>query len=88
MAGARSEVGSTITDCCREFCCRCEGTLFYLDPPYFGCERDYGEGVFARSDFTRIASRLGRLKGRFVLSLNDTPEVREIFGAFRRKRYE
>lgn len=21
-------------------------TLFYLDPPYWGCERDYGDGVF------------------------------------------
>src|SRR5690606_23197362 len=22
------------------------GTLFYLDPPYFGCEGDYGPGMF------------------------------------------
>lgn len=58
-------------------------TLFYLDPPYYGCETDYGKDVFARPDFVRIATRLQTIKGRFVLSLNDRPEVREIFEAFR-----
>jgi DNA adenine methylase len=23
------------------------GTLFYVDPPYWGNERDYGDGLFA-----------------------------------------
>lgn len=58
-------------------------TLFYLDPPYFGCERDYGPGVFDRSDFERIAAQLAGIRGRFLLSLNDTPEVRKIFASFR-----
>jgi len=57
-------------------------TLFYLDPPYFGCERDYGEGMFDRSEFELMASRLATLKGRFILSINDRPEVRETFAAF------
>ena len=26
-------------------------TLFYLDPPYFGGESDYGKGMFERGDF-------------------------------------
>ncbi|SHJ30910.1 DNA adenine methylase [Roseomonas rosea] len=58
------------------------GTLFYLDPPYFGCEGDYGAGMFSREDFARLAEILGGLKGRFLLSLNDTPEVRETFSGF------
>jgi DNA adenine methylase len=58
-------------------------TLFYLDPPYYGSEDDYGAGVFPRGDFAALAERLGNLQGRFVLSLNDRPEVREIFAAFR-----
>lgn len=58
------------------------GTLFYLDPPYYGNESDYGAGVFARSDFTEMADKLSVLKGRFVLSLNDRPEVREVFARF------
>lgn len=59
------------------------GTLFYLDPPYWGNETDYGAGLFAREDFERLAERLARLKGsRFILSLNDRKEVRSCFRAF------
>jgi DNA adenine methylase len=58
------------------------GTLFYLDPPYFGCERDYGEGMFARAEFEQMAQVLAGMKGRFILSLNDHPEVRRIFAGF------
>lgn len=54
-------------------------TLFYLDPPYFGCETDYGPGVFSRHDFEHLRTLLGSIKGRFILSINDTPEVRQIF---------
>ncbi len=58
------------------------GTLFYLDPPYYGSEGDYGKAMFDRSEFTRMAEILGDLKGRFILSINDRPEVREIFSDF------
>lgn len=57
-------------------------TLFYLDPPYYGCEGDYGRELFARADFERLAGVLRSLKGRFVLSINDTAEVRAIFADF------
>lgn len=55
------------------------GTLFYLDPPYWGSEGDYGRELFGRPDFERLAGLLKGLKGRFILSLNDVPEVRELF---------
>lgn len=58
------------------------GSLFYLDPPYWGCERDYGDGVFERADFERLAEQLSDIRGRFVLSINDTPGAREVFGRF------
>lgn len=57
-------------------------TFFYIDPPYFNCETYYGEGVFQRSDFANLADLLGTIKGKCLLSLNDTPEVRQIFEAF------
>lgn len=57
-------------------------TLFYLDPPYFGGETDYGAGVFERADFARMAEQLAAIAGRFVLSINDTPEIRDTFAAF------
>ena len=56
--------------------------LFYLDPPYWGSENDYGKAMFEREDFTRMASQLAGIQGRFVMSINDVPEVREIFSAF------
>lgn len=55
------------------------GTLFYLDPPYWGSEGDYGKNLFARQDFQRLADILTGIKGGFVLSINDVPEIREIF---------
>lgn len=58
------------------------GMLFYLDPPYYGCEDDYGKEAFARDQFAEMAEVLQSLKGRFLLSINDRPEVREIFAAF------
>lgn len=54
-------------------------TLFYLDPPYYGCEGDYGAALFERADFERLAAVLKTVRGRFILSLNDRPEVRKIF---------
>ena len=57
-------------------------TLFYIDPPYWGHETDYGKGLFGREDFARMAELLRGLKGRFILSLNDRPEVREAFAGF------
>ena len=35
-----------------------------------------------------MADRLGKLRGKFVLSLNDVPEVRSTFKAFRIKGIE
>lgn len=57
-------------------------TLFYLDPPYHGTEHYYGRGLFGRADFERLASTLKALQGRFILSINDHPEVRQTFDAF------
>lgn len=57
-------------------------TLFYLDPPYWGSEGDYGRGMFDRADFERLAGLLRDLSGRFIMSLNDVSEARRIFAGF------
>ena len=59
------------------------GALFYLDPPYYLCEDYYGKGLFSRDDFERLAYLLGGIKGRWLMSINDHPEVRRLFGRFR-----
>ena len=58
------------------------GTLFYCDPPYWGHEDDYGKDIFSEADFERLRDLLAGLQGHFILSLNDRPEVREMFAGF------
>jgi DNA adenine methylase len=58
------------------------GTFFYLDPPYWGCENDYGKALFSRADFAAMAERLRGVKGRFIMSINDVPEIRQTFAGF------
>jgi DNA adenine methylase len=58
------------------------GALFYLDPPYWGCVDDYGVGVFSEADFEALSGLLRAIQGRFILSINDRPEVRAIFAGF------
>lgn len=54
-------------------------TLFYLDPPYWENECDYGPGMFCRADFQRLANRLRTISGHFILSVSDRPEIRSMF---------
>lgn len=58
------------------------GTLFYLDPPYYGGETDYGVGLFDRAEYDRMAEVLSGIQGRFILSLNDVPAIRKAFKGF------
>jgi DNA adenine methylase len=55
-------------------------TLFYLDPPYWG-KRLYHHNL-GEADFEKLAALLARIKGTFILSLNDVPEVRKLFQDF------
>lgn len=55
-------------------------TLFYLDPPYEGTE---GYGLDFRPDeYRRLAEQLAGISGAFIMSINDTPLIREVFARF------
>ena len=56
-------------------------TFFYIDPPYWNA--DFYAVSFKGEDFERLADTLKGIQGKFILSLNDTPEVRDIFKDFR-----
>ena len=58
-----------------------EGAFFYCDPPYTsGC----GYEVTSTADFDheRLRDVLGNIKGRFLLSYDDSPKVRELYKGF------
>jgi DNA adenine methylase len=61
--------------------CDRESTFFYFDPPYYG--KKLYQFNFEKKDFQELAGLLAGLKGKFILSLNDVPEVRDIFRDFR-----
>ena len=61
--------------------CDRPSTFFYLDPPYYG--KKLYQFNFKEEDFRELVRLLADLKGKFILSLNDVPEVRSIFSDFR-----
>lgn len=55
--------------------------LFYLDPPYVGTEKYYSV-AFTEKDHLRLKTILSNIKGRFILSYNDTPLIRDLYKEF------
>lgn len=62
------------------------GTLFYLDPPYWGTE-GYGVG-FGLEEYDRIAELARSIKGKMIVSVNDIPEMRKAFDGLTIERTE
>ena len=55
--------------------------FFYLDPPYY--KAPYYNHNMALPDYVEMAEILAGIKARFLLSLNDHPDIREVFKAFK-----
>lgn len=55
-----------------------KNTLFYCDPPYFKME-DYYIKEFGRDEHLKLANTLKSIKGKFVLSYYDFPELSKWF---------
>jgi DNA adenine methylase len=56
-------------------------TFFYIDPPYYGVKGLY-RFDFSHVQFEALAEQLRHIKGKFLLSVNDRPELRVIFAGF------
>ncbi len=55
-------------------------TLFYCDPPYWETE---GYGVdFGYQQYVRLAELMARSGGVIIVSINDHPDMREVFADF------
>lgn len=57
-------------------------TFFYCDPPYWDCETDYGKGLFDKADFERLRDVLKDCQGKWLVSINNVPQIRELFKGF------
>lgn len=55
------------------------GSFFYCDPPYYATESYYKDVGFTKNDHVRLRDTLAKIKGKFLVSYNDCPEIRELW---------
>ncbi len=55
-----------------------EKALFYFDPPYYEAEKHY-DICFAKQDHVRLKETIDKLKGKFILSYNDSDYIRNLY---------
>jgi len=66
-----------------------DGTIFYLDPPYYEHELLYRrDGADKFLDHQEMSLRLDSIKGRFILSYNDSAEIRALYKRFKIREVE
>ena len=65
-----------------------EVSFFYCDPPYFSTEDYYSNVGFTKADHERLWDMLNKISGKFLLSYNDCPEIRELYSGYELYSYE
>jgi len=63
-----------------------DSTLFYLDPPYWQTA-GYGN-EFTFDNYERMAEMARCCKGKIVISINDHPDIREVFEDFEQRKID
>lgn len=61
-------------------------TFFFFDPPYEKTRSIYGYGEHKEFDYARLLEILRSIKGRFLMTINDSPAMRSQFREFRVKK--
>ncbi len=56
-------------------------TFFYIDPPYFDV-KNYYKYLFSYDDHTDLANLLSGVSGRWLLSYNNNPIIRDIYAEY------
>lgn len=57
-------------------------TFFFIDPPYEKTSKTAGYAQGAEFDFERLEETLQRIKGKFLMTINDSPRIRQLFKSF------
>ena len=65
-----------------------EMSFFYCDPPYFSTESYYNNVGFTGADHERLRDTLKKISGKFLLSYNDCPAIRELYQGYEMYSYE
>lgn len=65
-----------------------EVSFFYCDPPYFSTESYYENVGFKTADHERLRDSLKNISGKFLVSYNDCPEIRELYDGYEMYSYE
>ncbi|NBV95853.1 MAG: DNA adenine methylase, partial [Actinobacteria bacterium] len=58
-------------------------TFFFIDPPYENTSASLGYAEDKGFDFERLRQTLEKVKGKFMVTLNDSPNIRKIFQQFK-----
>ncbi len=61
------------------------GTVFFLDPPYLGTD-GYGR-PFGVTEHTDLAARAKKLRGKALVTVNDTPVMRRLWAPLPMRRF-
>ena len=57
-------------------------TFFFVDPPYENSSEAFGYAENKDFDFDRLKKALTKMKGDFLMTINDSPRIRKLFKPF------
>jgi len=57
-------------------------TFFFIDPPYENTSKVFGYAQSSEFDFERLKDVLSKIKGDFLLTINDSKRIRDLFRQF------
>lgn len=61
-------------------------TFFFIDPPYENTSKSFGYAEDQGFDFERLEQVLSTIKGKFLMTINDSPRIRKLFAKFHIKK--
>ena len=62
--------------------------VFLLDPPYENTNKTFGYAEDTDFDFARLATLVRLIKGKFLMTINDSPNIRRLFNGFNIKPWK
>lgn len=63
-------------------------SIVYLDPPYYAKGRDLYENHYVHDDHLAISNLVGDINQGWIVSYDDTPEIREMYQRYKNLPYQ